>query len=134
MSLTISQINGFPTRHNCNPFDYQWSYSLDPLDGYVQLFYLFTLLILILYVQFLPDILSLQYFYLRISWMNWINAILSLLDKYLGQGLVLGVGFPLWSGWLQKAVLLLLGGYIFSGILSGSEYFPIKAWELNWLY
>ena len=43
MFLTISQICGFLTRHNCNPFDCQWSYSLDPLDGYLQLSHLFTL-------------------------------------------------------------------------------------------
>ena len=43
MSLTISQISGFLTRHNCNPFDCQWSYSLDPLDSYLQLPYLFTI-------------------------------------------------------------------------------------------
>ena len=47
MSLTISQISGFLTRHNCNPFDCQWSFSLDPLDGYLQLSYLSTLLLLI---------------------------------------------------------------------------------------
>ena len=50
------------------------------------------------------------------------NAILRLLDKYLGPGLVFGVRFSLRSGWPQKAVLLLLGGYIFSGTLPGSEY------------
>ena len=33
----------FVTRHNCNPFDYQWSYSLDPLGGYLQLSYRLTL-------------------------------------------------------------------------------------------
>ena len=33
MSLTISQISDFLTRHNCNPFACQWSSSLDPLDG-----------------------------------------------------------------------------------------------------
>ena len=43
MSLTISQISGFLTRHNCNPFDCQWSYSLDPLGSYQQLPYLFTI-------------------------------------------------------------------------------------------
>ena len=43
MSLTISQISGFLTRHNCNPFDCQWSYSLDPLDSYQQLPYLFPI-------------------------------------------------------------------------------------------
>ena len=48
MSLTISQIIGFLTRHNCNPFDRQWSYSLDLLDGYLQVSYLFTLLLLVL--------------------------------------------------------------------------------------
>ena len=46
----------------------------------------------------------------RKSWMNWAIAILRLLDKYWEPGLVLGVGFLLWSGWPQKAVLLLLGG------------------------
>ena len=46
ISLTISQISGFLTRHNCNPFDYQWSYCIDPLDGYVQLSFLFTLFII----------------------------------------------------------------------------------------
>ena len=66
--------------------------------------------------------------------MNRTNVILRLLDEYLGPGLVLGVGFPLQSDWKQKAVLLLLGGHIFSGTLPGSEYFPVKAWELNWLY
>ena len=46
----------------------------------------------------------------RKFWMNWANAILCLLDKYLGPGLVLGVGFPLRCGWPQKTVLLLFGG------------------------
>ena len=41
MSLTISQISGFLARHNCN---YPWSYSPDPLDGYLPLPHLFTLL------------------------------------------------------------------------------------------
>ena len=63
--------------------------------------------------------------------MNRTNAILRLLQEYLGPGLVLGVSFPLRSGWTQKAVLLLLGGYVFSGTLPGSEYSPVKAWELN---
>ena len=44
MSLTIAQISGFLKRDNCNPFDYQRSYSLDPLGGYMQLSYLFILL------------------------------------------------------------------------------------------
>ena len=42
MSLTIFQISGFFTRHNRNLCDCQWLYSLDPLDGYLHLLYLFT--------------------------------------------------------------------------------------------
>ena len=35
----------------------------------------------------------------RKPWINWTNAILRLLDKYLGPDLVLGVGFPLRIDW-----------------------------------
>ena len=43
-------------------------------------------LILISYVQFFPDILSLFLSLFRKSWMNRISAILCLLDEYLGTG------------------------------------------------
>ena len=61
MSLTISQISGFFTRHNCKPFDYQWSYSLDPLDGCLQLSYLFNLLTidtLYAYIHYMYKVLT----------------------------------------------------------------------------
>ena len=53
--------------------------------------------ILLLYVQFLPEVLSLFLSLYRKSWMNSTNAILRLLDEYLVPGLVLGVVFPLLS-------------------------------------
>ena len=55
------------------------------------------LVILLLYVQFLPEVLFLFLSLYRKSWMNWTNAILCLLDEYLVPGLVLGVVFPLLS-------------------------------------
>ena len=78
------------------------------------------MLVVILYlnVQFISDVLSLFLSLYGKPWMNWINAILRQLDKYLGPCLVLGFVFPMWSGWPQKAVLLLFGGYIFSGTIS----------------
>ena len=53
-------------------------------------------LILISYVQFFPDILSLFLSLFRKSWMNRISAILCLLDEYLGTG------FGAW-GWFSFA-------------------------------
>ena len=53
-------------------------------------------------------------FYLYTEYLGWTEPmLLCLLDKYLGPGLVLGVGFSLRSSWPQKAILLLFGGYIF---------------------